>query len=53
MGKETSEGKSASIRVCTCKNDYQDQKYGKGRRLMNFMKKTGGFRCTVCAKTYG
>jgi hypothetical protein len=38
---------------CSCSNEYQDQKYGKGRRLHNqsFHSKTNkpkGWRCTVC-----
>lgn len=37
---------------CTCKNDYQDKKYGKGKRVAN---STGSgtnvkYRCTVCGK---
>ena len=38
---------------CTCKNDYQDRVYGKGRRVMNYTTKsksndTAVYRCTVC-----
>ena len=42
---------------CTCKSEYQDEKYGKGIRVHN---KTGisgvrsvgqsGWRCTVCGR---
>lgn len=34
--------------VCNCRSEYQDQKYGENKRVMN---KTGkGYRCTVCGK---
>lgn len=35
---------------CSCKHEYQDQKYGKGRRIANRTVKNDGktFRCTVC-----
>ena len=32
---------------CTCKHDYEDQRYGKGLRLHNKCNK--GFRCTICS----
>ena len=39
---------------CTCKNDYQDKKYGEQVRVMNKTEKKSGdkvvFRCTVCTK---
>lgn len=38
---------------CTCKHDFQDQKYGKGIRLFNERMagtKTNGWRCTVCGR---
>lgn len=34
--------------VASCKSDYQDKKYGDGKRLMN--RKNQGYRCTVCGK---
>lgn len=38
---------------CTCKHEYQDKKYGVGRRLMNATLKSKAnntivYRCTVC-----
>jgi len=36
------------IKKCDCKNEYQDEKYGKGNRVYN--KTTRGARCTVCQK---
>lgn len=36
------------IMVCTCKNEYQDKKYGKQQRVFNEAIK--GWRCTVCEK---
>lgn len=37
---------------CTCKNEYQDEKYGKGMRVHNstFDVQKNGYRCTVCEK---
>lgn len=36
------------IRSCTCKHEYQDQKYGPGKRVHNPCKKGEYLRCTVC-----
>lgn len=41
------------VKRCTCSHDFQDRRYGKGKRLFN--KTTGrgnsiGWRCTVCGK---
>ena len=39
---------------CSCKHPYQEQKYGKGRRLHNPLQFTGHegereeYRCSVC-----
>lgn len=45
-----------TIKQCSCKNKYQDEKYGKGMRVMNYAPKlhnsAGGWRCTVCATKY-
>ncbi len=40
------------IKKCSCKNDYQDEKYGEGMRVQNPLKDPGkyGYRCTVCSK---
>ncbi len=35
------------IKSCKCKHDYQDKKYGKGKRVANKTTK-GSYRCTVC-----
>ena len=41
-----------AVKKCTCKNAYQDKKYGKGMRVMNklYKGKSGDskHRCTVC-----
>lgn len=34
-----------------CRSTYQDERYGKGKRVMN-PRKAGGVRCTVCGKDY-
>lgn len=40
---------------CTCVHFYQDEKYGKGRRVANKTKSLVGvqnlYRCTVCGQT--
>ncbi len=33
---------------CTCRHAYQDQKYGKGRRVHTVGKDDKKARCTVC-----
>lgn len=39
---------------CSCSNEYQDSKYGKGKRVANSTNKLVGdkvvHRCTVCNK---
>ena len=42
--------KSGGTKVipCSCKSEFQDKKYGEGKRLMN--KKNQGYSCTVCGK---
>ena len=36
---------------CTCSHDYQDKKYGKGKRIANKTTKNDNtYRCTVCGK---
>lgn len=35
---------------CDCPHEYQDKRYGKGRRAANTTEQ--GARCTVCAKTH-
>jgi hypothetical protein len=38
---------------CTCTNEYQDKRYGKGRRVHNKGKREGEsayYKCTVCGK---
>lgn len=36
---------------CSCKHDFQDEKYGKGNRVFNQggSKENPKFRCIVCA----
>ena len=45
-------GDGTKIINCTCKHQYQDEKYGPGRRVGNLMKDGKG-RCTVCNKIQG
>jgi len=37
---------------CNCEHEYQDQKYGKGKRVANKAPKANGWRCTVCGKVH-
>lgn len=41
---------------CTCDSAFQDERYGKGKRVANLTKKgTSGseiHRCTVCSKEH-
>jgi hypothetical protein len=41
---------ATEIKKCTCKHEFQDKKYGKGKRVFNYCKKTDKYRCTVCGK---
>ena len=42
-----------AIKRCTCKNEYMDKKYGKGKRVFNEYKTQNGTdaKCTVCGTT--
>ena len=44
-----------AIKACTCKNDYQDERYGKGMRVHTVRPpdKAPRYRCTVCLKERG
>ncbi len=41
---------ATKVKKCNCKNDFQDERYGKGNRLHNERggKNRGSYRCTVC-----
>ena len=43
---------TTKIVKCTCKNDWQDNEYGKFNRVANEMK-NGQFRCSVCGAVVG
>jgi len=39
---------------CGCKSEYQDQTYGRGKRLHNDCdSRTEEYRCTVCGTQHG
>ena len=45
-----------AIRKCNCVSDFQDKKYGLGRRVHNELGRdrggrSGGLRCSVCTDT--
>ena len=42
-----------AIKQCTCEHEFQDQTYGKYRRVFNEKlanNRHNGWRCTVCGK---
>jgi hypothetical protein len=39
-----------NIHPCGCVNEFQDETYGKGKRVMSVT--TKGVRCSVCGKEY-
>jgi hypothetical protein len=41
---------STAIKTCDCKHEFQDKKYGEGKRVHNLVNKDGTWRCTVCSK---
>ena len=45
------------IMKCSCKHEFQDEKYGKGNRIFNPAGKGSdqgkGYRCTVCGAAIG
>ena len=44
--------RETAILPCKCEHEYQDKKYGKGRRVHNPMM-NGQFRCTICSSVKG
>lgn len=42
----------SSIKACTCKHEYQDSRYGQGRRvhvaLGSAKNPDKGWKCTIC-----
>ena len=41
---------TSNIRSCTCKNEYQDSLYGKGKRVFTVGIKA--YSCTVCGNKH-
>jgi hypothetical protein len=41
------------IMRCTCKHEYQDKRYGEGKRVHNLAVKAEAWRCTVCGAKNG
>lgn len=41
------------VRKCSCVHEFQDKRYGKGKRVHTYSSKDDEYRCTVCglAKT--
>ena len=49
MGLNISSNKNSTvISNCTCKHEYQDNRYGKGKRVFNIKTTNNGATCTVC-----
>jgi hypothetical protein len=47
---KTATATTIKIQECVCPHEFQDQRYGKGKRVMNPMK--SGHRCTVCGRAH-
>lgn len=49
--KREAKVKNTALARCSCENEYQDQRYGKGVRVWNRggSKERPKFTCTVCA----
>lgn len=46
---------NTAIKLCTCKHEYQDQRFGKSMRAMNRKSPKINppvYRCTVCKKEH-
>jgi len=46
------DAKATAVLPCYCEHEYQDKKYGKGKRLFNRCGKgmSISWKCTVCGK---
>lgn len=44
--------KFSRIVSCVCQHQFQDQRYGTGKRVANPTAK-GTYRCTVCQREHG
>lgn len=48
--------KGTVIALCDCKNQFQDERYGKQKRVMNHAPSKGSqkdrYRCTSCKKEH-
>ena len=40
------------IVACQCESEYQDKRYGKGKRVANPTKGHEEYRCTVCERIH-
>jgi hypothetical protein len=53
MTKETDPIRKRDTKIgpCSCVHGYQDEKYGRGMRVLNRCGKDGlSWRCTVCSR---
>jgi predicted SprT family Zn-dependent metalloprotease len=48
-GQKDHTQKSTKILACTCKHEFQDQRYGPGMRVHN-PRKEKTYACTVCGR---
>lgn len=53
MSKLSGPTQGTVVRICTCKHEYQDKKYGPGKRVHNVAagKSSHSCKCTVCSST--
>jgi hypothetical protein len=47
--QKSTKGGSTTVEFCSCQHEYQDEVYGKNKRLKIY-NTTGQARCTVCGK---
>lgn len=52
MADATSTKSTTKVVNCTCKNDFQDKRYGKGKRVANYSRKHNIYKCTVCSTSH-
>lgn len=50
MAEKQTKKCGTTIKKCTCKSAYQDEKYGQGKRAHNLKADGEKGRCTVCGK---
>ena len=50
--KAVSKKATSKLVVCGCSHDYQDKRYGKGKRVACLQNNSERYVCTVCKKEH-